>query len=249
MPSISLIRTSNGNGPAALATVQQQRSASSLTFDVDTVSNFNVSGFIATSGTPTNIPLASGENLLVLSNPMVFRGHIDGSDIIIDEIVDGYSDNGSDIGDVIIVKPTSAWGDEIADVLDVSLNDDGTLSATAISQILGSGLTADDLRVKPRIEVVETTSTLTPDIDTANYYRVTGQTGAITIGEPTGTPNEGDGLLIEITGTAARAITWNSIYEANSQYGLGLPTTTVTTKTTFVTFTWNSDRGKWVAVL
>lgn len=248
MANIQLIRTSNGSGPAALATVQAQRSSSSMILVVDTVSNFNTGGFIATAGTPKNIALASGENLLVLENPMVFEGHIDSGDIIIDSVVSGYSDNGNDIGDVIIVKPTSSWGNEIADILEVSLDDDGTLNATAISQI-ASGLSGASIRLAPRINVQTTTATLTPDIDSYNYERITGQTGAITVANPTGTPNEGDGLLIEITGTAAQAITWGTDYVAKSQYGLALPATTVTTQTTFITFVWDSTLSKWVAIL
>lgn len=127
MASIQLIRASSSGGPAALATVQSQRSSSSLTISVDTVSNFNTGGFIATTGSPKNIALTSGENLLVLENPMVFKGHVDSGNIIIDEVVNGYADNGNNIGDVVIVKPTSAWADEIADVLSVSHTDSGAL--------------------------------------------------------------------------------------------------------------------------
>ena len=101
----------------------------------------------------------------------------------------------------------------------------------------------------PRISVTTSTATLAPNIATANYYRVSAQAEALAISNPIGTPSDGEGLLFEITGTAARTISWGSNYEANSQYGLTLPTTTVTTKTTFLTFVWSTVRNKWLAVM
>ena len=222
-----------------------------MTFSVDTVSNFNTSGFIATAGTPKNITLASGESLLTLDNPMVFIGHIDSGNIIIDSLAPGYTDNGNDIGDVIIVKPTSEWGNAVADVLAVSLADDGTLNSTALTQI-ETGLSGASIRLAPRIRVQTTVDEgvgLLVNIDNYNYERVTAQGETLVIVNPAGTPNDGDGILFDLTATADhRVLIWGTDYVANSLYGLELPDE-IGTKTTFITVVYNSTLGKWVAIL
>jgi hypothetical protein len=94
--------------------------------------------------------------------------------------------------------------------------------------------------------VGSTTSSATPTINTDNVdiYRLTAQAADITsfTTNLSGTPVEGDMLLIEITGTAARAITWGTSFESST---VTLPTTTVTTNMLQVLFKWNSSTSKW----
>ena len=245
MPSIDLIKASDGSGDATVATFTNPRSPSSTTCDVDSVAGWPAS-FIATSGTPNE------DTGIIESNIQVFLGHLSGSDIVIDSFAPGYEDTGNPVGDIVVLKPTTRTQDELASILGVSFNDDGTLNSTAMSQIAAdntiTSLVANARRI-PRINTQTSTATLEPNIDNYNYERVTAQTEAISVSNPAGTPNDGDGLFIEITGTAARAISWGDGYEANSQYGLALPTTTVTTKTTFITFVWSAAREKWLAVM
>jgi uncharacterized ubiquitin-like protein YukD len=91
-----------------------------------------------------------------------------------------------------------------------------------------------------------TTSSATPTINTDNVdiYSITAQTVDITsfTTNLTGTPTHGQSLIIEITGTAARAITWGASFEAST---IALPTTTVTTAMLTVGFKWNSTTSKW----
>lgn len=245
MASIDLLRASDGTGDATVATLTSARPAASSTCQVDSVAGWPQE-FIATTGTP-NVDTG-----IIESNIQVFVGHLSGSDIVIDTFAPGYSDTGNEVGDIIVIKPTTRTQDELADVLNVSHEDDGTLNSAAMTQIAGDSTVAtamSEVRHKPRIRVQTDVTTLSPDIDNYNYERVTGQTGGITVANPAGTPYDGEGLLIEITGTGARAISWGSDYESNSQYGLSLPSTTVTTKTTFVTFVWSAARSKWLAVM
>lgn len=101
----------------------------------------------------------------------------------------------------------------------------------------------------PRIGT--TTSSATPTINTDNVdiYQLTAQAADITsfTTNLSGTPYNGQVLEIQITGTAARAITWGSSFVAST---ISLPTTTVTTATLSVFFQWstNSSYGsnKWV---
>lgn len=96
------------------------------------------------------------------------------------------------------------------------------------------------------LRVGSTTSSATPTINTDNYdvYQLTAQAADITsfTTNLSGTPTDGDGLIIEITGTAARAITWGASFEAST---VSLPTTTVTTNKLTVGFIWNSATSKW----
>jgi len=94
-----------------------------------------------------------------------------------------------------------------------------------------------------------TTSSATPTINTDNvdFYSLTAQTVDITsfTTNLSGTPTEAQKLWIAITGTAARAITWGSSFEAST---VALPTTTVTTARLDVGFVWNSVTSKWRCV-
>src|SRR3990167_6689781 len=91
-----------------------------------------------------------------------------------------------------------------------------------------------------------TTSSATPTINTDNVdaYSLTAQTEAITsfTTNLSGTPTEAQPLLISVTGTAARAITWGASFENGP---VALPTTTVTTTRLDVFFIWNSTTSKW----
>lgn len=94
-----------------------------------------------------------------------------------------------------------------------------------------------------------TTSSATPTINTDNvdFYSLTAQAVDITsfTTNLSGTPTEGQTLWIAITGTAARAITWGSSFEAST---VALPTTTVTTNRLDVGFVWNTVTSKWRCV-
>lgn len=94
-----------------------------------------------------------------------------------------------------------------------------------------------------------TTSSATPTINTDNvdFYSLTAQSADITsfTTNLSGTPTEAQTLWIAITGTAARAITWGTSFEAST---VALPTTTVTTARLDVGFVWNSVTSKWRCV-
>jgi hypothetical protein len=91
-----------------------------------------------------------------------------------------------------------------------------------------------------------TTSSATPTINTDNvdYFEITAQAVDITsmTTNLTGTPSNDDVLHIAITGTAARAITWGTKFEAST---IALPTTTVTTNRLDCVFSWNATTSKW----
>lgn len=101
--------------------------------------------------------------------------------------------------------------------------------------------------------VGSTTSSATPTINTDNtdIYKLTAQAADITsfTTNLSGTPVDGDILEIQVTGTAARAITWGASFVAST---VALPTTTVTTATLTIIFqyytTSSYGNNKWICV-
>lgn len=109
---------------------------------------------------------------------------------------------------------------------------------------ISSTNTLTNKRITPRVST--TTSSATPTINTDNVdmYGLTAQTADITsfTTNLSGTPTDGQKLWIYIVGTAARAITWGSSFEAST---VALPTTTVSTNRLDVGFVWNAATSKW----
>lgn len=130
MASIEYIKGSDGSGNAEIATVQNTRAPGASTIVVDTVVGINPDGFMGSMGTPHTFtdPITS-EIITVISEATAvdFSGHVDGADLEIDDIAPGYVDNGSEVGDIIMIRPTTQYADQLAEVLEVSHNDDGTL--------------------------------------------------------------------------------------------------------------------------
>jgi len=120
MASIDLIRASNGSGDAVKATVTNARVIGSTTLQVSSITNFPTS-FIATVGD------VDGTGVFVSATVTVFEGHTSGGDIEIDSYAPGYTDIGNTPDQIVVLKPTTAWANEIADVLAVTHNQDGTL--------------------------------------------------------------------------------------------------------------------------
>ena len=79
-----------------------------------------------------------------------------------------------------------------------------------------------------------------------NEYYLTTLAVSATFAAPSGTPSNGNTLLIRIkdNGTA-RTLNWNSIYRA---VGVTLPTTTTISKTLYVGCLYNSTDSKWDVV-
>jgi hypothetical protein len=103
--------------------------------------------------------------------------------------------------------------------------------------------TLTSTRINPRVSTTTSTATLTPDIASFDQYNLTAQAAGLTIAAPTGTPVDGNKLIIRIldNGTA-RALTWNATYTV---IGVTLPTTTVISKTTYVGCIYNANNTRW----
>jgi len=112
-----------------------------------------------------------------------------------------------------------------------------TLTATSTTTFTNKRIT---------VRVDSTTSSATPTINTDNVdtYKLTAQAVDITsfTTNLSGTPTDDQILHIVIIGTATRAITWGSKFEAST---VVLPTTTVGTNRLDVYFIWNTATSKW----
>lgn len=104
--------------------------------------------------------------------------------------------------------------------------------------------TLTNKRVTPRVNVVGSDgSATTPASDTYDLVGASGATANFTVNAPTGTPTDGQKLLLRFkdNGTA-RTITWNAIYRA---VGVTLPTTTVISKLVYIGCVYNTADTKW----
>lgn len=134
MADIQLIRGSNGNGAAVRPVVTAARSSGSLTIKVNSTTNLPTR-FIGTWG---KINQETGK--LVSSTIRDFYGQLNGSDIDLVRMADGFTDDGNEVGDVIVIKPNTDWTHNLADALLVSHNPDGTLKdGSAIPGVIGVG--------------------------------------------------------------------------------------------------------------
>jgi hypothetical protein len=108
------------------------------------------------------------------------------------------------------------------------------------------GLTLFTGPLRTAVAFISSDSTITPTSDDSNQYNITALAVPATIAVPSGSPADGQKLLIRIkdNGTA-RALTWNAIYRV---IGTFLPTTTVATKTTYVGCIYNGADNVWDVV-
>lgn len=117
----------------------------------------------------------------------------------------------------------------------------GAIVGTTDTQTLSSK------RIEPRVVAAPATSgSLTINGDTTDLYRAEGLTGAITFLQPSGTPVDGQRLIIRIEDNgSARGITWTTSSGAFREVGVNLPTTTVATKVTYVGCIYNAIDVFW----
>ena len=103
--------------------------------------------------------------------------------------------------------------------------------------------TLTNKRLTARVQSVTSSATVTPNSDTDDLVIITAQAADLVIANPTGTPTEGQALLIRIkdNGTA-RAVSFGSEYRA---IGITLPTTTVLSKTMYLGCVRNVADTKW----
>jgi hypothetical protein len=121
---------------------------------------------------------------------------------------------------------------------------------TTTGNISSANLTAtgsiSNSRIVTRVVSTASGASLTPNGDTTDQYEVTALAVGATINAPSGTPNDGQRLIIRIDDNgSAQSLGWNAIYRA---VGTTLPTTTVAGKTLYVGCVYNVNKTKWDVV-
>jgi hypothetical protein len=112
--------------------------------------------------------------------------------------------------------------------------------------------TLTNKRVTPRIGTTVTGATITPTADLSDQYNVTGLNQSALIATPSGTPTDGERLVIRILddGTA-RALTWSTGAGGYRAVGVNngtLPTSTTANKLLYVGAIYNAAANFWDVV-
>lgn len=122
----------------------------------------------------------------------------------------------------------------------------GGVTGTDKAASLAGTETLSGKRITKRVSTTASSATPTPNADTDDIYTVTALATGATFGAPSGTPTNGQGLIIRIKDNAgAQTLAWNVIYRA---VGVTLPTTTVISKTIYVGCIYNDADSKWDVV-
>lgn len=115
-------------------------------------------------------------------------------------------------------------------------------SSTKVECRITKGGLAGVLR-NPSVQAVTSSATVTPNADTDDVVTITAQAAGLTLANPSGTPVQGQTLIIRIkdNGTA-RSISYGTQYR---DMGNTRPTTTVVSKTLYLGFIYNATDTKW----
>jgi len=202
-------------------------------------------GFATTLGTSilsgaTTVPLASvasltdGSVFVGIIEPgaaaqQVFTGIVSVSGVEITSVVWTRGSNVAHTGGVVIVDYVTGtdWNMMSAGIL-VAHNQNGTLKSSAIA---------------PAVTTITSSATPAPNSATTTEYIVTALAVGATFTNPSGSPVQGQPLLIRIKDNAtAQTLAWGTEYRALAN---SLPTTTVISKTLYVGFIFNSTDTKW----
>lgn len=119
------LKASDGTGEAVLAHVTADRLVGSTTLLVDSTENWPAN-FIAVTGT------LNSEGFIETASMTQLRGHLDAGNIAIDSFEPGYADIGNVEDQVVIIKMTTEWANDVARLALVSHNDDGTIKDNAV---------------------------------------------------------------------------------------------------------------------
>jgi hypothetical protein len=106
--------------------------------------------------------------------------------------------------------------------------------------------TLTNKRITNRIQSLTSSATITPAGDTNDLVVATAQAALFTLVNPTGTPTDGQKLIVRIKATGAFAITYGTLYLSSGN--ATLPTSTVSGKTITLSVMYDATAVKWVLI-
>lgn len=125
----------------------------------------------------------------------------------------------------------------------------GTLKITTPTNTTTSVVTVDgtqtlsNKRITERVQSVSSSATVTPNADNDDMVKITAQAVGLTIANATGTPTEGQGLVIRIKDNGSgQTITVGPMYR---EVGVIIPGSTVANKTLYLGFIYNATDSKF----
>jgi len=177
----------------------------------------------------------------------------------------GSTDQDHSTGAVVEFLPDVTVFQSIIDALSTLVDaDDVSVINSSLATLTGTQTLTNKTLTSPKVnENVVLTSTATEldnlvaSVTTAtsdatpnptggskrNEYYLTALEEAAEFAEPSGTPANGNMLMIRVLDNgAARSLTWNAIYDGTAD---DLPSTTVVNKTSYILFMYSSESSKW----
>lgn len=125
----------------------------------------------------------------------------------------------------------------------------GTLSLTSNVVTINETQTLTNKRVTPRVVSITSAATITPTGDTADQYEVTALATTATIAAPSGTPTDGQKLIIRIKDNGvAQTLSWTTTSGAYRAVAVVLPTATVISSVFYAGCIWNAQDNFWDVV-
>ena len=132
-----------------------------------------------------------------------------------------------------------------------SISNTGTVTLPSSTDTLVARATTDTLtnkRITARTDASQATpSTLTPASDTYDIIHITALANSLVINAPSGTPTDGQKLILRITtaSSGGSISSWASGTNGYRALGVNLPTTIVGNSIYYFGFVYNSANSKW----
>lgn len=125
----------------------------------------------------------------------------------------------------------------------------GTLSLSSNVVTINETQTLTNKRVNPRVTSITSSATITPTGDSSDQYDVTALATGATIAAPSGTPVDGQKLIIRIKDNGTpQTLSWTTSAGAYRAVAVVLPTTTVASSVFYAGCIYNSQDGFWDVV-
>lgn len=118
----------------------------------------------------------------------------------------------------------------------------GVVVTEAATETLGAK------RITPRVVTMADATSITPTSDTAdvNIFSSSQVAGTLTVNAPSGTPTDGQKLVLRLKATNAQTYSFNATYAFSTT--VTAPTTLAAGKTDYIGLMWNATNTKWDVV-